>query len=228
MQRFAVVLTHNRPELLARCVAAIGPQVGAVIVIDNASDPPISRASILPAVGLEDDYQLLLVQVPDQPPNLSYLWNVGIGLVEKLRDRADSCGIAVLCDDAIVPPGWFAAVADAMTATGAAIGCSNPWGHAHAPRLKTEPDRSLMERMPGWAWVLNPDSGVRPDESLRWWWGDTDMDWQARHAGGMVMIGGYPVPNERPNDFTVSVPGLATQAGQDGETFAAKWSYRPW
>jgi hypothetical protein len=82
--------------------------------------------------------------------------------------------------------------------------------------------------MPGWAWILNPDSGVRADESMRWWWLDTDIDWQARKHGGMVMIGGYPVPNRLPNDFTVHVPGLGEQAGRDGETFTAKWGRRPW
>ncbi len=36
----AVILTHNRPELLAACVGAIRGQVDTVLVVDNASAPP--------------------------------------------------------------------------------------------------------------------------------------------------------------------------------------------
>ena len=62
------------------------------------------------------------------------------------------------------------------------------------------------------------------------WWCDTDIDWQARALGGFVMTGGPEliVPNERPGEFTGTVPGLAQQSGDDGVTFAAKWNGRPW
>jgi glycosyltransferase involved in cell wall biosynthesis len=225
MNRFAVVLTHNRPELLAECVAAIGPQVDVLIVVDNASDPPMD---------LEDlTWHAVLVQVPDQPPNLAKLWNVGINLAGQMHgnDLADPAApwhIAFLCDDAIAPPGWFDAVTAAMTATGAAAGCSNPWGNPHPPQLKTAPDSDLMGRMVGWAFIVNAAQGLRADESMHWWWCDTDMDWQARAAGGMVMVGGYPVPNQRPGEYTNTIPGLGAQAGRDAETFAAKHGSRPW
>lgn len=230
MNRYAIILTHNRPELLRECVAAIEPQVDGVIVIDNASDPPV-RALDLPPTGL-----LEVVGIPDQPPNLAALWNRGIATAAVWAHAAaiathvqpGSWWLAVLCDDAIVPDGWFAAVTDAMAQTGAAAGCSNPWGTAHAPRVKTAPDSDLMGRMPGWAFILDGSKGLRADESMHFWWCDTDLDWQARAAGGMVMIGGYPVPNRLPNDFLTTVPGLNEQAGRDGEAFAAKWSGRPW
>jgi hypothetical protein len=94
--------------------------------------------------------------------------------------------------------------------------------------VKTEPDGAIMERMPGHAWILDPVSPVRPDESMLLWYCDTDADWQARKAGGMVMIGGYPVPNVMPSGFMLTHPELIDQTGQDGVTFAAKWSWRPW
>lgn len=237
MNRYAIILTHNRPELLRDCAAAVGPQVDLIVVIDNASQPALTLEMVEPR--FEDSYRTVLMTVPDQPPNLAALWNRGFDLIvanmtrtDYLRwrptDEAGPWWIAVLCDDAIVPDGWFAAVTDAMTATGAAAGCSNPWGTEHAPRLKTTPDSDLMGRMPGWAFILDGSKGLRADESMHWWWCDTDLDWQARAAGGMVMIGGFPVPNRLPNDFLTTVPGLNEQAGRDGEAFAAKWSGRPW
>lgn len=223
MDRFAVILTHNRPEMLVDCVAAIGPQVDGIIVIDNASDPPV-RAQDLPLAGRI----ACVLAVPDQPPNLANLWNRGLELAGNWHHDPGPWWVALLCDDALVPDGWYTAVVDAITATGAAAGCSNPFNQQHEPQLKTAPDADLTGRMPGWAFILDGTKGLRADESMRWWWLDTDLDWQARTAGGMVMIGGYPVPNRLPNDFTVHLPGLNEQAGRDGETFAAKWGHRPW
>lgn len=223
MNRFAVVLTHNRPTLLVECVTAIHTQVQVTLVIDNASDPPVDPTTLPSSSG----HAVAVRQVPDQPPNLAKLWNLGLDVAANLADE-EPWWVAVLCDDAIAPPGWVDAVTEAMAATGAVAGCSNPWGNQHPPRVKTAPDSDLAGRMPGWAFILNGAAGLRADETMHWWWLDTSLDWSARQAGGMVMIGGFPVPNARPNDHTVHVPGLAEQAGRDGEAFVARWGQRPW
>jgi hypothetical protein len=222
MHRFAVILTHNRPDLLRQTWEAIGPQVDMVIILDNASDPPVDAASLH-----QWGWKTAVIQVPEQPPNISRLWNKGIDAAMSLAEVDPF--VAMLCDDAPPPPGWFEAVTDAMTQTGAVIGCSapQPFGWAGPPRVKTAPDSDLAGRMPGWAWILDPVSPVRADESMAWWWCDTDIDWQARAAGGMVMIGSHPVPNVRPNDFT-GRPDLMAQSGQDGLTFVTKHGFRPW
>lgn len=80
----------------------------------------------------------------------------------------------------------------------------------------------------GWAFVLDATAGVRADESMRWWWCDTDVDWQARGKGGTVMIGEYAVPNRLPNDFTNAKPELGERTGIDGMMFVEKWGFRPW
>lgn len=226
MNRFAVILTHNRPELLAQCVAAIGPQVDMVIVVDNASDPPAQ-------VATGDSWCTVLLQIPDQPPNLARFWTLGIRTAMNVYDASQHLApahIAVLCDDAIAPPGWYAAVVEAMTASGAVVGCSDPWNSLPAgqTRMKHEPDGMLGERMPGHAWILDPLSPVRPDESMLLWWCDTDIDWQARKAGGMVMVGGYPVPNAMPSGFMLTHPELIHQTGLDGEAFVRRWGWKPW
>lgn len=236
MNRFAVVLTHNRPVLLAQCVAAIGAQVDMVIVVDNASDPPVKgdqiRVWVDPASWL-DSWCTVVMQVPDQPPNLSKLWNLGIRAALNTYDAGPQNGhrahIAVLCDDAVAPPGWFAAVTQAMDQTGAAVGASSPWGRPPGELIvKREPDHDLMGRMPGYAWILDPTSPVRPDETFAWWWGDTDVDWQARAAGGMVMIGGHAVVNAQPDYWVMQKPELAAQVALDSQAFVDKHGGRPW
>ena len=68
--RYAIVLTHNRPELLRQCIDAIEPQANLVLVIDNASDPPATYTGTSTKVKV--------LHVPDQPPNLAALWNRGL------------------------------------------------------------------------------------------------------------------------------------------------------
>jgi glycosyltransferase involved in cell wall biosynthesis len=224
--RFAVVLTHNRPELLTRCVAAIAPQVDLVLVVDNASDPPVNLDD-LHAVGGSD---VLLLSVPGQPPNLARLWNLGFEVVRRAAGDADygQWDIAVLCDDAIAPDGWVDTVATGMRAHGAAAAATHSIAPVAAPILKTAPDADIANRMPGWAFVLRGELGLRADESMHWWYQDTSLDFSARLAGGMVIVPGSVVVNELPNDFTSSVPGLAEQAARDREAFAAKWGEVPW
>jgi GT2 family glycosyltransferase len=219
VNRFGIILTHNRPELLAQSIAALRPQVDTLLILDNASEPAVRPASPL---------EYLLLTIPDQPPNLSRLWARGLATVRAWDNReAPDCHVAIICDDAIVPPGWFDAVSSAMTEHGAVAGSSNPWGTGPTI-VKREPDRDIVNRMPGWAFILDVRAPVQPDERFHWWYCDTDLDWQARAAGGMVMVGGCAVPNVRPNEFTVTVPGLNERAGQDGLEFAAKYGATPW
>jgi glycosyltransferase involved in cell wall biosynthesis len=219
--RFAIVLTHNRPALLARCLAAIVPQTDLTLVVDNASDPP----AVTPD-GLDN---VLVVRDEEQPPNLARLWNRGLDALTMWRPPGlDTWDVAVLCDDAVVHPGWFDAVASTMRGCGAAAGSTHSIQPVAAPLLKTAPDSDLFNRMCGWAFVLRGETNLRADESMHWWWQDTSMDFDARTKGGMVIAPGPVVLNERPNDFTYSVPGLAEQAGRDREAFQARWGFVPW
>jgi glycosyltransferase involved in cell wall biosynthesis len=222
MNRFGIILTHNRPALLDECIKAIAPQVDIVIVVDNASDPPVDWYNLPEEVSG--------IYVEEQPPNLSRLWNIGIESATVMAlDDGEEFFIALLCDDAIVPAGWFEAVTTAMKQNDAVAGCSSPYNDPVGFVLKkTAPDSDIVYRMPGWAFVLDGNKNLRADERLHWWWCDTDLDWRARAAGGMVVVGGYPVPNRLPNDFTLNVPGLLDQAGQDGLVFAEIHGSRPW
>ena len=216
--RYAIILTHNRPELLRQCLDAIQPQVDRVLVIDNASSPRADAKGVKGAV----------MYVPDQPPNLSDLWNRGFRWIEWSPGRAEQWDVAMLCDDVIVPEGWFHAVSSCMRELGATAGCTHSWHPVTTPILKKEPDGDIYNRMQGSAFVLAGEVGLRADESMHWWWCDTDLDFMARLKGGMVIAPGLTAHNIHPNDFTNNVPGLAEQAGRDGQTFAAKWGGRPW
>ena len=228
--RLAVVPTHNRPAELARLIAAIAPQCDHLVIIDNASDPPVPKFEIdeWPAgrSGQPHSCWIKVVRDDEQPPNLSRLWNVGLNLAANLYRGLPAFDVAVLNDDAVPPPGWWDAVSGAMRANGAAAACSDPHGTLTSPLVKVQPDGDIMGRMCGWAFMLRGEAGLRVDERFRWWFGDTDLDWRARRTGGMVVVPGFAAGNTGANSSTVGV--LAEQAGRDRETFTEVWGYAPW
>jgi hypothetical protein len=216
--RGALILAHNRQELLDQTVAAIRPQTDTIMVIDNASEP---KLTVPEGVGS--------IFIPDQPPVLSRFWNIGLDWFVQWYDsqgRGRDYDVAVLCDDAPVPEGWFTAVTQAMRETDAVAGSSSPWSQPRV--MKYDMDSDIRNRMCSWAFVMDGASKVRADESMHWWWFDSDFDISMRMNGGTVLIGTHPVPNQQPNYFTVMKPELNEQAGRDGEIFVAKHGRAPW
>lgn len=214
--RAAFIVAHNRQQLLNQTIHAIRPQVDTLMVLDNASDPKL----VVPeGVGL--------MYVPDQPPNLARWWNMGLDFYDYWY-QGKPYDVAVLCDDAIVPEGWFSAVTRAMRSTGVSAGSSNPWNWPMEPTVKRDMDGDIMQRMCSWAFIVDGASQVRADESMQWWWFDTDFDIALRRERGTVLIGGWPVPNQEPGRYTNEKPNLGEQAGKDRATFVAKHGRVPW
>jgi glycosyltransferase involved in cell wall biosynthesis len=217
--RFAVIPTRDRPDDLIRCVESIHDQVDYVIVVDNNDDDgTVSPYGEFMRVGGLEVYRL---PRPMQPPNLSWLWNEGIREARNWYGPGHSheAWVAVLNDDAVVPPGWFDMVEMAMKATGAVAGCSGGTGGQgvrNGWHFTTNPISDVSLRLQGWAFLLGP-SDLMADERLQWWFGDTDIDMRARASGGTVIVNGLHVANNRANSTTVGV--LAEQAGRDRATY---------
>lgn len=212
----AFIMAHGRQEMLDQTIAAILPQVDRILVLDNASEPLLTVPK-----GVD------LLALGDQPPNLAKWWNLGLNFYASWYQH-EPYHLAMLCDDAIVPEGWFDAVSSAMVHEDAIAGSSSPWGHPFPPIPKTAGDNDIMHRMCSWAFIVDGRSRVRADESMHWWWFDTDFDFMLRQHGGTVLIGTHPVVNSQPNHYTNIRPELGEQAGRDREAFAAKYGGTPW
>lgn len=213
--KFAVIPTHNRPNELNICIEAIRPQVEMVFVIDNASEPPVNTKNAT------------VIRFPEQPPNLSRIWNIGLTAAEMYAQElgVDTWDTAILNDDAIPYPGWMALVCDGIRSTTALAGCTMPglgaqvvWGPETGPGIGT--------RVTGWAFVLRGEAFLRFDERLQWWAGDDDISMVARKNGGLVMVPGAEVPNTLANTSTAGE--LLVQSAKDMQTFVDKWGQRPW
>jgi hypothetical protein len=239
--RVAVVATHNRPAELARLLDAITPQCNKVFIIDNASTPPVCYpGGRLWGVGMDDPHcpgaslitRVEVIRDEEQPPNLSRLWNVGLDAAREYVRGGDYVGhdVAVLNDDAVPPPGWWDAVSGAMRLHGADAACADPFDRlppGTSWELHADAPMAVTTRLAGWAMLLRGEwEGARFDERLRWWYQDDLISLRAREAGGLVHVGGFPVPNTGANTSTVGV--LAEQAGRDRATFVEITGRQPW
>lgn len=217
MRTYAVIPTHNRPELLRRTVDTIAPQVHLVIVVDNASDPPVESDW--------DATNVRLVREPIQPPNLGTMWNAQLdAIAREERDAGtDRWNVAFLCDDSPVPDGWVDAVSSGLRAHGASAASTHsyePVEHAYVLRELS----NGADRMCPWAFMLPGERGLRADDSMAWWYVDTDIDWRARLDTGTLVVPGPVVNNLLVGEYTNIRPELGEQAARDGETFNRKWS----
>lgn len=207
MKRFAVIPTYGR-DCLLDCIEAIRPQVDHIFLVGHNFEPDI----------LPEDCTLIPYNV--EVPNISTMWNLGIDAAHELNNFHPSL-VAVLNDDAIVPPDWFFRIEKGILENRAVLGCMDGVDRTH---LQTEHSNNLP-RLTGFAFIINAAFGIRLDEQFQWWWGDTDLDWQARRAGGMVVVPGT-IDHRFPNGTTTGI--LAEIAGQDRDRFVAKWGSAPW
>jgi hypothetical protein len=175
-----------------------------------------------------------------QPPNLSALWNAGLDRIEESwvngkykywtrasRESNPRWDVAILNDDAIVPPGWFDAVSWDMRAFDASAGCSDPDGTLRAPvhHRKIGPV-GLDRRLVGYAFILRGEHDIRANEDIHWYFSDDHIDYSARELGGTVMIPGFPVEHLHPNGQMSAE--LSARVAIDARNFKDRWGVMPW
>lgn len=228
--RYAIITTRNRPEDYSDCVESIMPQVDAVYPVFHVPPgerPPDYVSGVVRGYDIfepaDRDYSwpgfyapdVLVLDYPyvagyglycEDPPNISRMWNLGLDSVHE-HAKGEPYDVAVLNDDAIVPPDWFDRVVSAMRHKNAAAGAVR---------------RSFDPRMAGYAFVLDGTKGLRADERFQWWYGDDDLQRQAEQAGGVAFARGQDVEHRHPNSTTVGV--LAKIAEADALRYKEKWT----
>lgn len=233
--RGVIIPTYNRPDVLVRCVQAIGPQVEIVYIVNNGEE-------------FADEYydqfgvNVVVNMSKVSPPNLSLFWNQGLDYIqhwvqaplpesvyewlglpdESQAPRPTQWDVAILNDDAIVPEGWFDAVSEGMRGAQCAAGCSGPVSVVH----RDPGPVPLHTRLFGPAYIVAGELGLRGNEAIKWWYTDDWMDWESRKLGGTVMVPGFQVQHLYPNGNMT--PELQVQAAKDGETFRTHYGMAPW
>lgn len=218
MRHYAVIPSGFRPEELRNLVTRLVADDVNVVIVDTGYD----RMRIAhPLVTVVQDHA--------QPKNIQRWWNMGLGLVyewESQNEGAEEFIVAVLNDDVVVPAGFVQTLASAIEQTGAAA--ASPLPGLSSGAMMITGTGVYGYRMAGFAFALRGSLGLLADESFVWWYGDNDLDWQARQKGGVAHVGGAweGFQHLYPNSTTVGE--LAEQANRDRETFVAKWGRAPW
>lgn len=217
--RFLVFPTRNRHKWVTKLVEWMSPQCDGMLILDNGSDPPVDEwlestaDRVCPVHVLADE---------EQPPNIARFFNLLFDGCEKLATGLGAWDVAVVNDDTLIPAGWLDIVCEALREhpTAVAAHTGGPLGRVTEPYLLTKLTND-SQRMCPHAFVIRGEVGLRADESLRWWYQDTDLDWQARLAGGVLGVVGPRTDNALA--FKTTVGPLADQAIADEATFLAKW-----
>ena len=226
-RRYAVIPTHNRPEHLGRLVEQLAASCDVIVVVDNASDPPVDPITLLEK-ALPHAPTICVMREEEQPPNLARFWNVALAEIAEVEGERGSTtwDVAILNDDAELPPGWYDTLAASLRIHDVLAAAGDTYGHVREPIFRRAPDSNIMTRMCPWAFVIRGECGVEADEQLRWWWQDTDIEWRLALAGGVLVLPGLVARNVGANSSTTGV--LAEQAGRDRATFGTKWGRVPW
>lgn len=205
---WAVVPSEGR-DLLYDCLASLYGQVDGIVIVANN--------------GFTADDVTDVTIVHDTAPdrNISRWWNLGLDAVQQLATAraADRWNTLVVNDDLALEQGSVARLAAALRGRTSTLAFPGP-----ASRVLTEPGG---ERITGYCFMLRGENALRADERYAWWYGDNNLDWTARAAGGTVTVPGIGMVHADPNGYTNRIPALAAQAGRDRDTFLATWGRLP-
>lgn len=220
MKLFAVIPTiGERNATLVPMVERLAIEGVTVIIVDNGPEPLEGDDFPVWTHFHRHDWNGMAV-------NLSELWNMGLDWAQDLA-HGEEFVVAVFNDDLVLPPYTVQQLADGIMTADAAAAFIRPYGLATEVYGADTP-LTLGNRMVGYAFALRGSKQLRADERFMWWWGDTDLDIQARAAGGVVGMSIWGLGHLDPNGYTNRRPELYEQAGRDGQAFLEKHGFRPW
>lgn len=215
MLKWAVIPSCCRPAELANLTVSLIADDVFPVVIDTgyspAWEPYHNRISV--------------IRDEDPEPNVSRWWNKGLDYIAaKMAPLGEEYAIGMFNDDVVIPERFVSRLAAAMLEHNVDIAYADQAGQG-TQRYDWDHPPGLHRRMSGYAFVLRGSSGIRGDETIKWWYGDDDVEWQARKGRGTLCVGGVTVQHLYPSSTTVGA--LAEQAGRDRETFLNKWGALP-
>lgn len=218
MELYAVIPSGNRLAELTALVKVLAEDGVNVIVVNTGYEyDEISQ------LGTPDN-QVYIYNATREPKNISAWWNHGLRWAEQMSDSRgnDEYVVAVLNDDIVIKSGFVHELAAGIFRHDVVLSYPDVFG------LQFDQDfhQPSHWRMSGYAFALRGSAEIYANETLQWWYGDNDIEWQAFAKGGTVLIAAATCGHLYPNQSTVGP--LAEQAGRDRETFRAKWGRYAW
>jgi hypothetical protein len=190
-----------------------------VFVVANGDDPPIGK----------DIPKATVVQYPDSEFNMAKWWNMGLEYASK-KARKKPYEVFVFESSTFASIDTVIKLAMALREHDLAATSPDRWGtvpegHVHIED-RLQPLTDMAYRMTGYAFMLKGELELRADPKFRNWYPDDDLEWQAREAGGVGMVGQVKVGH--PKYGSPLSPMLQRFADEDREKFKAKWGHYPY
>jgi len=189
--------------------------------------PTAGRATLAPAIassGIPPERVVIVATAPSitvpswchviadfGEVNIHRWWNAGLDYAAEHGAR----WACVINDDVLLDETTVPALVAAAERTGAALASIGGDTLLRDP----SPSRRSIE---GACWLLDLSSGLRPDESYRWWYGDDDLDWRARRDHGGVALTEAPFVHLHPNALTEATPALMQLTYADAQLWAQR------
>jgi hypothetical protein len=208
---------RKRLEVLNELLEMLGRPAQRCVVVSAGAEPIMNGET--PATVLH---------YPHDEINISRWWNLGLSFIRNHYTMdaphevlfcesdtvADEYAVPALVDAlrvhelSMVGPDWF---------TGLGAGDVAVYG-PNSPR-------SIEHRVPGTAFMIASEQGLRYDERFRWWYADDDFEMQARNRSGAAVVGGVLLDHGPSADLT---PEKQRWADEDRALFVEKWGRQPW
>lgn len=207
-----VACPGSRADELARCLGSLQhPPERTVVVTSEHHDR-------LPGVEGVRAAPLVVARATDF--SLPRLWNLGL----EYAYASDATHVAVFASDVIGHPGSIPTLAAAMATQGWAMAGPDLSG---GPTRTLPPERTHHDRVPGGCFMLDARHRLLCDDAYRWWFGDDDLELQARAVGPVGLVAGTGLELSAP-DSGLDTPEKQVWADEDLAYFVEKNGCEPW
>jgi hypothetical protein len=210
-----MVLPSNGRACMQACFDSLVNQADHLFLVRNADfrSPPSPGS-----------HRMTVLDYREGKLPIHQWWNLGIEAAEKYA--ASYCcskwNTLIVNDDVVASPDAVPVLAAALRDSPAALASPYRPGVASSGNLLMTGNNIYPPGswLCGWFFMLRGEVGLRADMNLNWWFGDNDLEWQARHVGGALLVQGCNVTNQLPGGHDGM---MAEEIQLDGKYFAQKW-----
>jgi GT2 family glycosyltransferase len=210
---FVVIAGRDRHVMTGDLLRDLEGQGAHVLLYDNGSTP--QYADTFSGRDVE------IIEAADM--RLHEMWADGM---RRAREQSGGvCNIAILNNDLRVGPDFLRHLALGLRGRDD-VWISYPDIRGEVPFGRVVPTISEGQTLTGYAFMVRGESSLDFDTDFDWWYGDFDLEMQARAAEKYVVaVGGVRIEHLEP---TLSTRGeRLAQAHKDELRFADKWKLDP-
>lgn len=133
-----------------------------------------------------------LLTFTDEEINISKWWTLGLDFIASHYTEGDVWDVVLAESDVRISSEDVHTIRRVMREENSILAGAD-WKHLTDGESKVRRDNNEwkpLSRVPGFAFIVAGEAGIRHDPEFRWWLADDDFEWQSRVAGGSVLVTG--------------------------------------